>query len=95
MSKKRLDKIISKRENSRFIFTDDGIFDKALMKMCPRALNEKHKCKYCEHLLVNLDSSTTQTCWLSYNLVNVENVCEKFEFSQKLYDGYNKGDNDE
>ena len=53
------------------------------------------RCKYCEHLLVNLESSTTQTCWLSHNLVNVEDVCEKFEFSQKLYDGYNKGDDDE
>lgn len=53
------------------------------------------RCKYCKHLLVNLDSSTTQTCWLSHNFVNVEDVCEKFEFSQKLYDGYNKCDNDE
>ena len=78
-----------KREDSRFIFTDDGIFDKNLMKMYPRV--KKYKCKYCKHLLINLDSSTTQTCWLSHNLVNIEDVCEKFEFSQKLYDGYNKG----
>ena len=53
------------------------------------------RCKYCEHLLVNLESSTTQTCWLSHNLVNVEDVCEKFEFSQKLYGRYNKGDDDD
>ena len=32
-----------KREDSRFIFTDDGIFDKVLMKMYPRALNEKQQ----------------------------------------------------
>lgn len=81
-----------KRESSRFIFADDGIFDKVLMRIYPRALNEKRKCKYCKHLLVNLDSSTIQTCWLSHNSVDVEGVCEKFEFSQKRYDGYNKGD---
>lgn len=96
---REVDKVVNmnkKREDNRFIFTADKIYDKVLMKMHPRALNEeKHKCKYCKHLLVHLDSSTTQTCWLSYNLVNVEDVCENFEFSQKLYDGYNKGDNDE
>ena len=32
-----------KREDNRFIFTDDGIFDKVLMKMYPRALNEKQQ----------------------------------------------------
>lgn len=79
-----------KKEDNRFMFTDDGVFDKVLMKMYPRALNEKRKCKYCKHLLVNLDSSIIQTCWLSYNAVDVEGACEKFEFSQKRYDRYNK-----
>lgn len=60
--------------------------------MMDEIVDGRCRCKYCKHLIVNLDSSTTQTCWLSYNLVNVEDVCEKFEFSQKLYDGYNKGD---
>lgn len=32
-----------KREDSRFIFADDGIFDKVLMKMYPRALNKKQQ----------------------------------------------------
>lgn len=77
-----------KRENNRYIFTDDGIFDKVLMKMYPRY--SKYKCKYCKHLLVNLDSSTIQTCWLSHNFVDVEDVCDEFEFSKKRYDGYNK-----
>lgn len=84
------DVMSEKREDNRFILTDDGVFDKVLMKTYPRALNETRKCKYCKHLLVNLDSSTIQTCWLSHDFVDVEGACEKFEFSQKRYDGYNK-----
>lgn len=43
------------------------------------------KCKYCKHLLINLASTTTQTCWLSKYMVNVEEVCNDFEFSVRRY----------
>lgn len=43
------------------------------------------KCKYCKHLLVNLVSATTQTCWLSRYTVNVDEVCNDFEFNEKRY----------
>jgi hypothetical protein len=42
------------------------------------------KCKYCKHLLINL-ASTTQTCWLLKCKVDVEGVCEDFEFSVIRY----------
>lgn len=83
-----------KREDNRFILTANVIFDKVLKKVYFRN-SQKQKCKYCKHLLVNLDSSTTQTCWLSYKLVDVESVCDEFEFSEKMYNDYNKVIDDE
>lgn len=49
------------------------------------AEKQLRKCKYCKHLLINLVSLTTQTCWLSKDIVNVEEVCNEFEFSERRY----------
>ena len=46
---------------------------------------KKRLCKYCKHLLINLQG-TTQTCTFLRILVPMENEgCADFEFSQKRY----------
>ena len=48
-------------------------------------IENKRLCKYCKHLLINLQG-TTQTCTFLRILVPMENEgCADFEFSEKRY----------
>ena len=45
----------------------------------------KRLCKYCKHLLINLQG-TTQTCTFIEKYVHIEDKgCMDFEFSEKRY----------
>lgn len=45
----------------------------------------KRKCKYCKHLLINL-IGTSQTCTKLNTIIPMDdNACADFEFSEKKY----------